>query len=224
MAAVKHFEINTFGEDYVVGDVHGCFDALSDHLRKISFNPSFDRLFSVGDLVDRGPLSEDSYEWLSKPWFHAVRGNHEQMAIDYFQGYGEAYIYEKNGGKWFLDLSRAEQGLFVEKFKVLPIALEVETVKGLVGIIHAECPTKSWKDLEDALSGHNDIAYENVAMWSRDKINYKDTSEIEDVYCVYVGHTPLREIVQLGNVVYIDTAACFDGKLTIVNMSTGLIA
>lgn len=220
MSFVRHFTKNTVGNDYVVGDIHGCFNKLTIKLQEIGFNPGVDRLFSVGDLVDRGPESEEAYEWLSKPWFHAVKGNHEQMAIDHFQGYGDASIYVYNGGAWFLAMTKPEQRLFVDEFSAMPLAIDVETEHGLIGIIHAECPTKDWAELDEALHNHNAVAYENVAMWNRDKINYKDESVVDGIHKLFVGHTPLKKVVELGNVIYIDTAACFNGKFTVYNLNT----
>jgi len=42
---------------YAIGDIQGCATAFDDLLRKISFRPSRDRLWLVGDLVNRGPDS-----------------------------------------------------------------------------------------------------------------------------------------------------------------------
>jgi len=43
--------------DYLVGDLQGCDDALERMLATIAFSPSRDRLFVLGDLVNRGPGS-----------------------------------------------------------------------------------------------------------------------------------------------------------------------
>ena len=42
---------------YAVGDIQGCFDALTELLSKIQFDPNKDHLIAVGDLVNRGPKS-----------------------------------------------------------------------------------------------------------------------------------------------------------------------
>ena len=49
---------NPAGRDLAAGDVHGHFDTLEQALEQIAFDPVSDRLFSVGDLVDRGPRLE----------------------------------------------------------------------------------------------------------------------------------------------------------------------
>ncbi|HEY9067064.1 MAG TPA: symmetrical bis(5'-nucleosyl)-tetraphosphatase [Burkholderiaceae bacterium] len=43
--------------DYLIGDVQGCCDPLDALLAKVDFSPSRDRLYVLGDLVNRGPKS-----------------------------------------------------------------------------------------------------------------------------------------------------------------------
>jgi serine/threonine protein phosphatase 1 len=78
---VHHFDKNQKGKDYVVGDIHGMFKDLHQLLIDINFNFENDRLFSVGDLCDRGTDSIDILNWIDYPWFFPVLGNHEEVMI-----------------------------------------------------------------------------------------------------------------------------------------------
>jgi serine/threonine protein phosphatase 1 len=217
---VVRFERNTAGRDYVVGDIHGCFEALADCLKQIAFDETKDRLFSVGDLVDRGPASEQALEWLAKPWFHAVRGNHEEMAIMFAAGDLRTDVYLQNGGAWFVGMDKNEQFPFADAFAQLPYAIEVETEAGLVGIVHAECPFVEWSSIEPALASENSDAFKQMMVWSRDRFENGEQRPVRGVVAVFVGHTPMPEPLRLGNVFYIDTGACYRqlGTLTLVNL------
>ncbi len=69
-----------------------------------------------------------------------------------------------------------------------------------------------------SLNGEHGIAYENCCLWSRDRFDYKDDSIIKGVEKVYVGHTPVKQVATLGNVVYCDTGAVFGGKITVLKI------
>jgi serine/threonine protein phosphatase 1 len=220
----KQFAPNLDGRDFAVGDIHGCFTALDAALNELGFNRETDRLFSVGDLVDRGPESIQALDWLKFPWFHAVRGNHEQMAIDYGTGRDSGeYIYSQNGGAWNIANSLPVRREIAAVFDALPYAIEVQTETGLVGIVHAECPTDSWFELTGDLVDGRVHRYTDYLLWSRDRYNYQYTSEIQDVKAIIVGHTPhTTENLQFGNVHYIDTAGWHRTGLgfTFVELST----
>ncbi len=50
---IQYFEKNNVGDDFVVGDIHCQFNQLNRQLYEIGFDPKKDRLFAVGDLIDR---------------------------------------------------------------------------------------------------------------------------------------------------------------------------
>lgn len=49
---------------YAVGDLQGCLEPLQCLLQKVNFNPQIDRLWLVGDLVNRGPQSLETLRFL----------------------------------------------------------------------------------------------------------------------------------------------------------------
>jgi len=224
---IKTFERNNLGRDLAVGDIHGQFTRLKAALTEIGFDPGIDRLFSVGDLVDRGPESEEAIDWLEKPWFHAVMGNHEQMALDHVSGYSDPKLYLQNGGAWFLSLPDAAQQDIACQFAVLPIAIEVETVNGTVGIVHAEAPLNSWETMRYALTEadeHTRNQWIVNCLWSRTKINGGDERPVAGISAVICGHTPLSEVVEVGNTIFIDTYGWgpehSQGAFTFIDLNT----
>jgi bis(5'-nucleosyl)-tetraphosphatase (symmetrical) len=64
---------------YAVGDVQGCMASFSRLLDAIAFDPARDRLWLVGDLVNRGPQSLDVLRWARHhdASIVAVLGNHD---------------------------------------------------------------------------------------------------------------------------------------------------
>lgn len=221
MSAFKHFTVNTRGRDLVAGDIHGCFTKLASALDAVGFNPeNGDRLFSVGDLVDRGPESPLVLEWLEKPWFHAVQGNHENMAIRWGKPNCrmDLVCYAENGGAWNIGNTKDERRMFSDALEALPLAIEVETEHGPVGIVHADCPTGGWGDLRFLLEQHwgklknkDRRAVAEQIQWDRSRIEQGFQGGVAGVRAVICGHTPVSAPMALGNVIYIDTAAWFRG-------------
>ena len=61
----------------VVGDIHGCYDELMELLEKIGVGEA-DRVFSVGDLITKGPKSKEVLDlFMTDARFSSVIGNHD---------------------------------------------------------------------------------------------------------------------------------------------------
>lgn len=96
------------GRDWVVGDVHGCFETLRRALLAIDFEYGGDRLFSVGDLIDRGPNSIEALAWLEGGRFAAaVMGNHEAEMVRLLQT-GEILAPPKSYQRWIWQIGRQD--------------------------------------------------------------------------------------------------------------------
>ena len=68
---------------YAVGDVQGCYLSFQDLLEECGFDARRDRLWLVGDLVNRGPRSLEMLRWAvdHQECVTAVLGNHETRLL-----------------------------------------------------------------------------------------------------------------------------------------------
>lgn len=64
---------------WTVGDIHGCWATLQALLGRIDWDPTRDFLWSVGDLVNRGPSSLEVLRWArsNSSRINVVLGNHD---------------------------------------------------------------------------------------------------------------------------------------------------
>lgn len=64
---------------YAVGDLQGCLQPLKCLLERVRFDPAHDRLWLVGDLVNRGPESLETLRFLysMRDSLVCVLGNHD---------------------------------------------------------------------------------------------------------------------------------------------------
>ncbi len=170
MSLVKSFSANTVGRDFVIGDLHGSYEVFLRLLEGLQFDADVDRMFSVGDLVDRGPDSLNCLRLIKESWFHCVLANHEQMMLEAFRGGYMGQFWFRNGGSWGLEawkndrevqesartlapLERAPETLelldLVEHVSQLPLIITVNKADGSkVHILHAEIPPN--QNLSDA--------------------------------------------------------------------------
>ncbi|MHB8422156.1 MAG: metallophosphoesterase [Leptospirales bacterium] len=74
---------------YVVGDLHGQVRILELLLKSVRFDPGKDRLYSVGDVIDRGTDTGELLEFLREGaldgWFVPIMGNHEELLLAYLK-------------------------------------------------------------------------------------------------------------------------------------------
>ncbi|TCB94701.1 protein-serine/threonine phosphatase [Enterobacter wuhouensis] len=200
---------------WVVSDIHGCFQWLMDELRRRHFSPYEDLLISVGDLIDRGPDSVKCLELMNEAWFCAVRGNHEQMALDSLQG-NDVALWTMNGGIWFARLEHEQQKrarTLLEACRGLPHIIEITCANGLNVIAHADYPAAEYE--------WNKPVSARRVLWDRDRLTGFMAGKGQGIGGAdhfWFGHTPVDKRYDFGNLHYIDTGAVFDGYFTLAQL------
>lgn len=94
-----------------IGDIHGCYKTFQELLKEF---PD-DKICLVGDLIDRGADSVDVVQFVmdNQDRIKCVRGNHEQMMIEFYRSGGKARmgdIWLQNGGKKVYDAYKYKYG------------------------------------------------------------------------------------------------------------------
>lgn len=221
---IQSFKENTVGVDYVIGDVHGRYDLVYQALAMARFNEETDRLFCVGDLIDRGEYSSHVAEFLKKPFVYAVRGNHEDILLSLYEDEIPtegtlAYYGERVGLSWWLDVPHEQRMEILEALKQLPLVIEVGSHRGKIGLIHADVEEGlTWDEFKDKINNNEEHIIQET-LWGRKRLGDNNQDYIQGIGRIYVGHTVQDNVKKLGNVVAIDTGAVFNQHLTMVSIA-----
>ena len=237
---IQRLPVNTRGRDFVVGDLHGHRAAFESLLKEARFDPAQDRVFSVGDLVDRGPDSFQTLCLLQAPWFFAVRGNHEDMLLDFAlagHGYGRPtsdHPFLHNGGRWFLEMTPEQDALWrddlLPRTALLPHILVVGEGATRFQIVHAELDGVAQRltdtnldapltDLNQAhdqefIEGFDGFGHQRMRfLWGRALIHHKGVLPAPlGLSPTFCGHTPARRVLTQGGHIFVDTGAALLGN------------
>lgn len=217
MPNVLRLPHNPNGRDFVAGDIHGEFEPVELALAACGFDPSKDRLFCVGDLIDRGTENYKAIEFLKRPGVFCVLGNHDADLIEAATGPNShipkllTIALRENNQLWFAeDLYPDEQKELIGLLQSLPLAIEISTPDGPVGIVHAEpLPHKSWAEFIADLE-RNDPEARFSALWGRAIAEDGAVPKFTDACRVFAGHTPCPDgVMNFGPLFIIDTGSVF---------------
>jgi len=109
--------------DYIVGDVQGCITSLKNLLKKINFSYDSDRLFLLGDVVNRGENNLETMKFIlsNQDNFEMVLGNHD---IHLLACHFDSQKMKKNDN--FQDILKSNsRDEIIEYLLSNPIALEL---------------------------------------------------------------------------------------------------
>ncbi len=178
--AFARFGPNPTGRDFVVGDVHGQLGMLQRLLRAVGFDRQFDRLFCLGDLIDRGPDSERLLELFhEEASLFCIRGNHEELLLASRSNPAYRRVWERNGGDWADDLPDRRLAELAAMVEQMPLVIELDLGDGRhLGLVHAEVPPgMDWDAVRRVQPGPSDQVddrdsnLESSLLWGRRRVN-----------------------------------------------------
>lgn len=185
---------NEVGRDFVVGDIHTQYDLLFQSLNQLDFNPEKDRLFSVGDVINRGNENYKIMQLFKEPWFYSVLGNHELILLSYLNYYQSKYFNRLDYDyfryvQWFSG-KNSGQHLSIEKAKEL-ILIVRNYISKLPNIIRIK-KNDTWHyvvhaDLSKAKNGYsvsnfNDEEIEILSKMTRNDLDWESFSFSERLF------------------------------------------
>jgi len=159
---------------YAVGDVQGCFDALERLLGEIGFAAARDRLWFVGDLVNRGPQSAEVMRFVKSLGERAVmvQGNHDLHLLAFAAGHARCRaddtfddVLAAADQAELLDWLRRQPLLHVEGEYVMVHAgflpsWSVAQAQGLAAEVEAELRGARYRDFFATLYGSQPDAWD----------------------------------------------------------------
>ena len=219
---VSYFDANLRGRDFVVGDVHGCFRTLERALEVLDFDPERDRLFGVGDLVNRGPHSIEALQWLERRFAAVALGNHDRAVLGWFDT--PLGTLPPSGSEWLVDVPEGQRGSWCAALAAMPVAITVETPYGAVGIVHADVPHLVWSE-SIAMLERGDPCAVDVALLglpgSPETIREHQSQPVGGLRAFVHGHATRNGVRRSANRWNIDTGAGIQrlNRLTILHVN-----
>lgn len=223
---IRSYNFNELGRDYICSDIHGQFHILEQELFRMGFSEPTDRLFCLGDLIDRGDESALALEWLSKPWFHAIQGNHERMLINAFESQSETLWFQWMmwGGSWAEDMTYNDLEPFYRAFSSLQIAIELALPDGKkVGLVHAELPDRcDWKETKEMLlhlqpsQVEATLAVSSMLWGSYRSPAASEIQPVQGIDHVFHGHTIVESYQTIANRTFLDLGSYKTGKIGLI--------
>jgi serine/threonine protein phosphatase 1 len=218
---------------FVIGDIHGGLRALHQVLERSQVTRE-DTLIFLGDFVDGWSESPQVLDFLieldKKQTCIFIRGNHDDLLLNYLKTNSYHQEWFKHGGQSTIDC--------YQKVSAVERKRHIEFLEGLKDyylddqnrlFIHAGFTNMNGIDFEYFPK----LFYWDRTLWetalslnptfSKDSIFYPKRLKLYDE--IYIGHTPTTRInktipINKACIWNIDTGAAFVGPLTILNVKT----
>jgi serine/threonine protein phosphatase 1 len=221
---------------FVIGDIHNAAKALRQVVIKAKVE-SEDTIIFLGDYFDGWSEAKETFNLLMelKAFCNCIfiQGNHDEMVLRWLTGVADADELKM----WFKHGGKATYNSFTKWFEIDPTAKEnvisfLKTLKPYhidnqerlfvhAGFEHRDGAAAQHKMIPDALWWTTDFTegcFYGYQVWLDRSYLYKE---------VYVGHVPTLRLIEdctipihRDNVIWMDTAAAFTGKLSLINIES----
>lgn len=199
---------------FAIGDIHGCLDKLEDILKKI--NPvKDDTLIFLGDYIDRGDAPTGVIDLLIELSSNTncifLKGNHEDMFMEFLEFGTNKLVYFANGGEVtvnaYLRASRAHSLVeaIPETHKEFFSDLRLYHEDERYIYVHA--------GIKPGIPMHRQNQEDLI--WIRDEFINAPTGMDKKII---FGHTPFSSPLVLKDKIGIDTGAVYGGVLTAIDL------
>jgi len=197
----------------IIGDIHGCIRTFKAVYKKLSEVTK--EIYTVGDLIDRGPASKDVVQFCIDNGIKSTRGNHEDMLINAVEHPTEynIFMHSQNGGS-------KTQISYISKTNKEYVDVYFNEIKSLghYDFIRHLPLTYEFPKVVISHAGIIEGGDSETILWNKSILPQKlDKLQV-------IGHTPFRSYIYYEDYyVNIDTGCVYDNKLTgiAVDIHTG---
>ena len=183
---------------YIISDVHGCYKSLLALIEQFP-NKQNSKIVFVGDLVDRGKNSYDVVKFVMENKYDCVKGNHEEMLLEYgptkeelyFNDESKHWLYSCGGDETLTSYNNKKEEYYkhYDFLNSLPLYIEYQDYKTKDNrylVVSHSTVGKVW-NIRNSTNENDVEEFNHFVKWSRWKNH--DNEEIFNVY----GHTIFQE-------------------------------
>jgi len=188
----------------VVGDIHGCFDELTDLLDLIKLQKD-DRVVAVGDLISKGPKDREVLDlFISDGRFSSVVGNHDRAIRQKLRGEPVRLTKAERQTMRELELDRERYAAYLRS---LPFTIDL----GSYLVVHAgvrpgvALDVQMASDMTEIRTMGADPSRRRGVPWYR---------VYQGPRTILFGHWPARTLRRGPHAIGLDTACVYGGRLT----------
>lgn len=203
---------------FVIGDVHGHYDAMMQALNRSPFDKDVDQLINLGDIVDGGRQTRQCIRKM-KSFKNRIDiiGNHDKWTLHWMKTGAELPVWWHQGGlntacSYGFDYKSVPKSHVKFLQNALPYYIDESNNMYVHGGFNPDIPFVE-----------ND--YEDLT-WDRDIITYAREKKIPKYNRVFIGHTTTQAInggcspVVLNNLVCCDCGGGWNGKISVIDVNT----